>query len=181
MTPTQPRSRVLVDDLHSWIPAIPPLNGEECLNAADQAASFLKLFSSSIDNGDWVAFEELFTEKCFWRDHLTLTFDKRTLHTSKDVAKAWKILSQSRRPSNFSMEKDQDMTMEAAWVRMSPAYGTLDLPFRFRTDNPILKCIGLARLIPSPERKGWKIYTLTTAAVELETRPLDLFHGKYRR
>ncbi|KZL66121.1 flavin-containing monooxygenase, partial [Colletotrichum incanum] len=96
MTPTQPRSRVLVDDLHSWIPAIPPLNGEECLNAADQAASFLKLFSSSIDNGDWVAFEELFTEKCFWRDHLTLTFDKRTLHTSKDVAKAWKILSQSR-------------------------------------------------------------------------------------
>ncbi|KAL0940011.1 flavin-containing monooxygenase [Colletotrichum truncatum] len=171
MAQAKPRSRVAVDDLQSWIPAIPPFEGEKSLNVAEQAVSFLKAFSSTIANSDWITFENLFTEKCFWRDYLTLTFDKRTLHTSKSVADAWRTLSKSRRPSSFSMETDDDMTMEAAWVRMSPAYGTLDVPFRFHIDNPKLKCIGLARLIPGPEGKGWKIYTLTTHAIELEDTP----------
>ncbi|TDZ15656.1 putative indole-3-pyruvate monooxygenase YUCCA9 [Colletotrichum orbiculare MAFF 240422] len=171
MTQATPRIRVLVDDLHSWIPAIPPFEGEESINAVEHAVRFIEAFSSRISSGDWNGFEDLSAEKCFWRDYLTLTFDKRTLHTSKNVADAWKALSQSHRPSGFSMEKDDDMTMEPAWVRMSPAYGTLDVPFRFRMDNPKLKCIGLARLIPGSEGEGWKIYTLTTAAVQLEDLP----------
>ncbi|KAF4779599.1 hypothetical protein HER10_EVM0005284 [Colletotrichum scovillei] len=148
-TKTKQRTRVPVRTLPSHIPT--------------EAASFLNSFSSAIREGDWDAFGKLFAEKCFWRDHLTLTFDKRTIHTRDDVVAAWKTLSKTRRPSAFSSDKDEDMDMDAVWARLGPVFATLDVPFTFRTEAPASKCIGLAKLIPGPDTKGWQICVLTTA------------------
>lgn len=170
-TKTKQRTRVPVRTLPSHIPTVPPLDGEENINAAKEAASFLNSFSSAIREGDWDAFGKLFAEKCFWRDHLTLTFDKRTIHTRDDVVAAWKTLSKTRRPSAFSSDKDEDMDMDAVWARLGPVFATLDVPFTFRTEAPASKCIGLAKLIPGPDTKGWQICVLTTAVVELDEKP----------
>ncbi|UQC81902.1 uncharacterized protein CLUP02_07388 [Colletotrichum lupini] len=170
-TKTKQRTRVPVRTLPSHIPAVPPLDGEENINAAKEAASFLNIFSSAIREGDWDAFGNLFAEKCFWRDHLTLTFDKRTIHTRDDVVAAWKTLSKTRRPLAFSSDKDKDMDMDAVWARLGPVFATLDVPFSFRTEAPASKCIGLAKLIPGPDNKGWQICVLTTAVVELDEKP----------
>ncbi|GKT84338.1 endoribonuclease L-PSP [Colletotrichum tofieldiae] len=151
---TEQRTRAFVRDLPSWIPTIPPFEGEATLDAAAIAADFLARFSSAVGEGDWGAFGALFAEQCFWRDSLTLTFDKRTLHTRDSVVEAWRTLAGSRRPSAFSKEKDEHMTMDAAWVRMGPTLGTLDVPFTFRTEAPGSKCIGQAKLIPTPEGGG---------------------------
>ncbi|KAK1637759.1 endoribonuclease L-PSP [Colletotrichum phormii] len=171
MTKTKQRTRVQVRTLPSYIPTVPPLQGEENINAAKEAAAFLEHFSSAILEGDWDAFGKLFTEKCFWKDHLTLTFDKRTIHTRDDVVAAWKTLSKARRPSAFSSEKDKDMDMDAVWARLGPVFATLDVPFTFRTEAPVSKCIGLAKLIPGPENQGWQICVLTTAVIELDQKP----------
>ncbi|KXH35584.1 hypothetical protein CSAL01_05790 [Colletotrichum salicis] len=170
-TKTKQRTRVQVRTLPSYIPTVPPLEGEENINAAKEAAAFLDQFSSAIRDGDWDAFGKLFAEKCFWKDHLTLTFDKRTIHTRGDVVAAWKALSQTRRPSAFSSNKDKDMDMNAVWARLGPVFATLDVPFTFRTEAPASKCIGLAKLIPGPENKGWQICVLTTAVIELDEKP----------
>ncbi|KAL0780092.1 hypothetical protein CaCOL14_004576 [Colletotrichum acutatum] len=170
-TKTKQRTRVPVRTLPSHIPTVPALDGEENINAAKEAASFLDSFSSAIREGDWDAFGNLFAEKCFWRDHLTLTFDKRTIHTRDDVVAAWKTLSKTRRPLAFSSDKYKDMDMDAVWARLGPVFATLDVPFSFRTEAPASKCIGLAKLIPEPDNKGWQISVLTTAVVELDERP----------
>ncbi|KZL87564.1 flavin-containing monooxygenase [Colletotrichum incanum] len=169
-TETEQRTRVPVRDLPSWIPTIPPFEGEATLDTAAVAADFLARFSSAVREGDWDVFGALFAEQCFWRDSLTLTFDKRTLHTRDGVVEAWRTLAGSRRPSGFSKEKDEHMTMDAAWVRMGPTLGTLDVPFSFRTEAPASKCIGQAKLIPTPQG-GWTVYILATAVVELEEKP----------
>ncbi|OHE91150.1 endoribonuclease L-PSP [Colletotrichum orchidophilum] len=172
-TKTKQRTRVPVRTLPSWIPTVPPLDGEENINAAKEAAAFLERFSSAVLEGDWDTFGKLFAEQCFWKDHLTLTFDKRTIHTRDDVVAAWEALSKTRRPSRFTSEKDGDLEMDAAWVRLGPTFATLDVPFSFRTEAPKSKCIGLAKLIPGPEGKGWQICVLTTAVVELEEKPFS--------
>ncbi|KAK1461882.1 endoribonuclease L-PSP [Colletotrichum cuscutae] len=143
-TKTKQRTRVPVRTLPSHIPAVPPLDGEENINAAKEAASFLDIFSSAIREGDW---DETF------------------------LPKTWKTLSKTRRPLAFSSDKDKDMDMDAVWARLGPVFATLDVPFSFRTEAPASKCIGLAKLIPGPDNKGWQICVLATAVVELDEKP----------
>ncbi|KAK2002204.1 endoribonuclease L-PSP [Colletotrichum falcatum] len=153
------RDRVPVRDLPSWIPSVPPFEGEEGLDAAAVAADFLARLAAAVSgDGDWDAFGRLFADRCFWLDSLTLTFDKRTLHTRAAVVAAWRALAPARRPSGFSADKDGDMAMDAAWARVSPELGTLDVPFSFRTESPACRCIGQAQLVPDPEGPGgWRL------------------------
>ncbi|WYZ38331.1 hypothetical protein EsH8_III_000245 [Colletotrichum jinshuiense] len=170
-TKTKQETRVPVGDLVSWIPSVPPFEGEEKLDVAAEAATFLSALSAAVRDGDWDAFADLFAERCYWRDSLTLTFDKRTLHGRDKVVAAWRALAGARRPSGFSAAKDEDMTMDAAWVRMGPALATLDVPFSFRTEAPATRCIGQAKLVPRAGGKGWEVFVLSTAVVELESTP----------
>ncbi|EFQ35806.1 uncharacterized protein GLRG_11001 [Colletotrichum graminicola M1.001] len=78
------RVRVPVRDLPSWTPSVPPFEGEDTLDAAAVAADFLARLAAAVRDGDWDAFGVLFADRCFWRDNLTLTFDKRTLHRRAD-------------------------------------------------------------------------------------------------
>ncbi|KAK1574580.1 endoribonuclease L-PSP [Colletotrichum navitas] len=115
------RVRVPVRDLPSWIPSVPPFDSEETLDAAAVAADFLARLAAAVRDGDWDAFGALFADRCFWRDNLTLTFDKRTLHTRAAVVDAWRALAPRRRPSGLSADKDgRRMTMDAAWLEARP-------------------------------------------------------------
>ncbi|KAK2055094.1 FAD/NAD(P)-binding domain-containing protein [Colletotrichum caudatum] len=177
--------RVPVRDLPSWIPSVPPFEGEDALDAPAIAAGFLARLAAAVGgdgDGDWDAFGALLADRCFWRDSLTLTFDKRTLHTRAAVVDAWRALAPRRRPSGFSPTDgdgngngdgwDRVALGAAAWVRASPELGTLDVPFSFRTEAPACRCIGQAKLVPDAEAPGgWRVYVLATAAVELEDRP----------
>ncbi|KAK2029092.1 FAD/NAD(P)-binding domain-containing protein [Colletotrichum zoysiae] len=171
--------RVPVRDLPSWIPSVPPFEGEDALDTAAIAAGFLARLAAAVrgdGDGDWDAFGALLADRCFWRDSLTLTFDKRTLHTRAAVVDAWRVLAPRRRPSGFSSSSSADeggMAMgAAAWARAGPELGTLDVPFSFRTEAPACRCVGQAKLVPDAEAPGgWRVYVLATAAVELEDRP----------
>jgi hypothetical protein len=73
------RTRVLIKDLPSSIPSVPVFEGEDSLDIAAESSSFLNGFARAIQNQDWQAFGNLFADDCWWKDSLTLTFDKRTL------------------------------------------------------------------------------------------------------
>ena len=158
-----------VSDLPSGIPHVPAFEGEDTLNSSQEATAFLTRFASAIESGDWQAFGDLFADECWWKDSLTLTFDKRTLRGREDIVEAWKALSSTRKPSAFTTSKDSTDGAQAALVRLSPGLATLDIPFGFSTQAPRLTCIGLAKLIPKDGR--WKIWVLATDVVSLDEHP----------
>ncbi|KAF8862908.1 FAD/NAD(P)-binding domain-containing protein [Acephala macrosclerotiorum] len=171
MTEVMNRPRVPVGSLPVGIPNIPTFDGEATLNANNEAATFLKSFAEAIQNKDWSTFSSFFDEGSWWRDSLTLTFDKRTLHGKQDIVEAWKTLCETRKPSRFSSEKDDDMIMEAQFVRMAPQLAFIDVPFSFSTESPKTKCIGQVKLVPKDGK--WKVWVMTTAVMALEEYPFE--------
>ncbi|TDZ38209.1 putative indole-3-pyruvate monooxygenase YUCCA7 [Colletotrichum spinosum] len=169
-TLTKQRARTRVRDLASWIPTVPPLEDEAFFDATRHASAFLGAFSSAVSGRDWAAFADLFAEQCWWRDSLTLTFDKRTIHGRAEISAAWASLSETRKPARFTAEKTRALDMEAALVRLHPGLAVLEVPFAFETEAPGSSCVGQAKLVPV-EGEGWKIWILTTAVVELRDRP----------
>lgn len=164
------RTRVPVGDLEgASFPVVPVFEGENELDIPKIVAEFLAEFKAAVENGDWHTFGALFGADAWWRDSLTLTFDKRTLHGREDIVEAWKTLFSTRRPSGFTTEKDEDLTWGAEFSRLTPALASLDVPFRFTTANPAIKCIGQAKLIPVDNK--WKIWILSTGAVSLSEHP----------
>lgn len=167
MTEVLRRTRVRVADLPSGIPYVPTFDGEATLDAAKEGDAFLQQFAQAIQQQDWQKVGEFFDEGSWWRESLTLTFDKRTLKGQKDIIEAFKTLCRTRKPSRFSTEKKDTMDMEPQFVRMAPQLASLDVPFAFITEAPSTKCIGQVKLIPK-EGGGWKIWVLATAVMSLE-------------
>ena len=174
--------RTRINDLPFGIPNMPVFEGEDKLDATKEAANFLTRFAEVVEKGDWQSFGELFcsdddVSSCWWKDSLTLTFDKRTLRGRKDIVEAWKTLSATRKPSKFGSpgeaEGVTDFDMgKPAFMRMGPTMASLDVPFRFTTEAPKSRCIGQISLIPK-ENNQWKIWILSTAVVSLEEHPFS--------
>ncbi|KAM0535258.1 hypothetical protein ACHAO7_012351, partial [Fusarium culmorum] len=104
MTEHPKRNKTRVADLASGFPHVPPFDGEESLDKSQIASAFINEFSSAVTSADLDKFADLFVEGAWWRDALTLTFDKRTIHGRSAIQSAWKTLSENhnRKPSEFS-------------------------------------------------------------------------------
>ncbi|KAE8452470.1 hypothetical protein EG329_000372 [Mollisiaceae sp. DMI_Dod_QoI] len=169
MTEVLKRPRVHVGDLPAGIPYVPTFDGESTLDVSKEAVAFLESFANAVQRGDWQTFAGFFDDDSWWRDSLTLTFDKRTLKGRQDIVHAWKTLSQTTRPSDFASQKDNTMDMEAEFVRMAPQLASLDVPFRFSMDAPKSRCIGQFKLVP--KHGQWKVWIMATAVVSPEEYP----------
>ncbi|KUJ15493.1 FAD/NAD(P)-binding domain-containing protein [Mollisia scopiformis] len=171
MTEVLHRPRVHVSDLPAGIPHVPTFDGESTLDVGKEATTFIKQFAEAIHKRDWETFEGFFYEDSWWRDSLTLTFDKRTLKGAQHITEAFKTLCQRRKPSNFSVEKNDTMDMEPAFIRMAPQLASLDVPFGFTTEAPTSKCIGQVKLVPKGGQ--WKIWIMATAVISLDEHPFE--------
>lgn len=167
------RIRVRVADLSGELPTIPPFDGEDTLDVPAIAGLLVDNLASifSEDAPDWFKFSSLFAEDSWWKDSLTLTFDKRTLHCRATVVEAWKKLYVTRRPSRFVLSEKETWGLKPSFTRLSPALGTLDVPFAFSTNAPRVRCVGVAKLIPI--EGDWKIWILTTGADHLVDHPFQ--------
>ncbi|KPI45127.1 putative indole-3-pyruvate monooxygenase YUCCA10 [Cyphellophora attinorum] len=131
------RPRVKPDELVGEFPHVPVFEGEQSLDAASIAKTFLKDFEEAVVKGVWNAFADLFAPDTWWRDHLTLTFDRRTLHGKDEVVAAWKELVAKRPVSAFgtSAEETYGMAPHFArsqwkiWVLATAADHLVDSPF----------------------------------------------------
>ncbi|EER37000.1 conserved hypothetical protein [Histoplasma capsulatum H143] len=175
-TKYEKRVRAPVAELPSYIPTVPVLENEQSLNAAGEAQAFLQSFSRAVGKQDWEAFGSLFCDGCFWKDSLTLTFDKRTLSGRDKIVAAWKTLSETRKPTVFTSKQEYGLGIEPKFQRLSPTLASLDVPFCFTTDNPKSNNIGLVKLIP--EGGQWKIWVLSTDVVSLTEHPFETLPRK---
>jgi cation diffusion facilitator CzcD-associated flavoprotein CzcO len=152
---------------------VPVQDDETSLDGPREAKAFLDKFSQAIETSDWGSFEGLFAEQCWWKDHLSLTFDKRTIQGRQAISSAWKSLAPQRKPYGFSVAGPGTEMVEIppAFVRMTPEMATLDIPFAFSVSSPDCACVGVAKAIPSAS--GWKIWVLTTSVVSLKDHPFQ--------
>lgn len=171
MTSSAPSNRVTarVSDLPSYIPSVPVFDDESTFDATEHGKVFLQKFSKSVQNSDWTAFADLFSDHCFWKDNLTLTFDKRTIHGKRAISEAWKTVSGLRKPVICLDKQDYALGLDTCFTRLGPTVASLDVPFCFTTDEPRSNCVGLAKLIPQDGE--WKIWLLSTAVDSLQDYP----------
>jgi putative flavoprotein involved in K+ transport len=162
-----------VRDMPSDFPQVPVQDNETSLDGPREAKAFLDKFSQAIEESDWKSFEGLFAEQCWWKDHLTLTFDKRTIQGRQGISSAWQSLAPQRKPRGFSIAGPGTEMVETppAFVRMTPQMATLDIPFAFSVSRPDCACVGIAKAIPSAS--SWKIWVLTTSVVSLKEHPFQ--------
>ncbi|UZP43556.1 hypothetical protein NXS19_011368 [Fusarium pseudograminearum] len=173
MTEHPKRTKARVADLASGFPHVPPFDGEESLHKSQIASAFINEFSSAVTSADWDKFANLFVEDAWWRDALTLTFDKRTIHGRSAILSAWKTLSENhnRKPTEFSDNPTGIWGMARQYMRFSPTLACLDVPFGFCTKEPRSKCIGQAKLVRVDGK--WLIWILSTAVQELIDHPFE--------
>lgn len=156
-------------DLPSFIPSVPVLDDESSFDAARHGRDFLESFSNSVKDKNWDAFADLFSDNCFWKDSLTLTFDKRTLHGKLPITEGWQTLCDLRQPSICLEKQDYALGLETSFTRLAPTVASLDVPFCFTTEAPRSNCVGLAKLIP--QDGTWRIWLLSTALDSLQDYP----------
>ncbi|RGP71705.1 flavin-containing monooxygenase [Fusarium longipes] len=165
------RGRTRVADLASGFPHVPAFDGEDALDTSKVASDFVSSFSSAVTNADWNQFADLFIEDSWWKDSLTLTFDKRTIHGRSAIHSAWKTLAEDhkRKPSEFSNDPAGTWGMGPQYTRFAPTLACLDVPFSFCTEEPRSRCVGQAKLVPVDGK--WLIWILSTAVDELIDHP----------
>ncbi|KAM0226516.1 hypothetical protein ACHAQD_000438 [Fusarium lateritium] len=167
------RNRTRVADLASGFPHVPTFDGEDSLDTSKIATEFINDFSSAVESADWDKFASLFVEDGWWRDALTLTFDKRTIHGRSAIQSAWKSISetQKRKPSGFSTDKTGIWDMGPQYMRLAPTLACLEVPFSFDIEEPRSRCVGQAKLVPVDGE--WLIWILSTAIQELNDHPFE--------
>ncbi|KAK2811630.1 hypothetical protein FQN50_001972 [Emmonsiellopsis sp. PD_5] len=170
-TEYEKRARARVAELPSYIPTVPVLDNEDALDAPEEAGAFLESFSRAVQEQNWEAFGSLFCDGCFWKDSLTLTFDKRTLSGREKIVQAWKTLSVTRKPTILTSKQEYGLGIEPKFERLTPTLGSLDVPFCFTTENPKSENVGLIKLIP--EGGQWKIWVLATEVISLAEHPFE--------
>lgn len=171
MTVKSPFKRLTgVQDLPASIPQVPVFDGEKSFDAVKEGQAFLERLAAIVEEKDWDGFAGLFADSCFWKDSLTLTFDKRTLHGKEVIAEAWKTTSETRKPVIHTTPQDYGLKLPIAFNRLAPTLATLDVPFCFSTDMPKSNCVGLAKLTPQPDGT-WKIWVMSTHFVSLQDHP----------
>ncbi|EJU00435.1 FAD/NADP-binding domain-containing protein [Dacryopinax primogenitus] len=123
------------------------------------------------------AVSQLFSDqpKAFWKDHLALSLDLRTMHGHTQIIT---LLLRCCSPEagmhigSFAMPGEGEGP-RAAWVQ--PASGYVELWFGFQTR--VGECKGVAKLIPTlPPGQAelkWKAWTVYTELVSLRDLPFD--------
>ncbi|CAI4214950.1 unnamed protein product [Parascedosporium putredinis] len=149
------------------------------------AAGVVDSLNKALDARDYQAIANLFVENGYWRDHLALTWDFRTLQTPTNIASFLAEAAKSR--DGFRLKK---VNVDNSTETRAPVFIPLDGPgetFGIQTfitlETSIGKGRGLARFV---EVNGqWKIFTLYTSLRELTgheegtyfKRPAGVEHG----
>lgn len=153
--------------LKSGIPYVPVFDQEDQIDADKEASIFLDRFHTAVSNHDWDAFRFLFLEDvAWWRDSLSLTFDRRTLRGRDAIVDMWREMTPSKKPTKFVIDEKATYGLKPVWSRMAPQLATLDVPFAFQTESPASNNVGLAKLVPvhHDDKIEFKIWVCRVAA-----------------
>lgn len=143
------------------------------------ASHVIQQFNTSLAQKDYPAIANLFLEDCYWRDHLCMTWDFRTIYGREDIAN---FLQSSQLTK---IEIDRSSGFRAPHVGNVDAFGDVfGIEFFTSVTTEVGTGAGIMRLL---ERDGqWKIFILFTSLQGLKgheeqsnvRRPKGVEHGQ---
>ncbi|ETS85578.1 hypothetical protein PFICI_03603 [Pestalotiopsis fici W106-1] len=148
------------------------------LSLEDVAKDTLSKINAALENKDYASLANLFTDASFWRDHLCLTWDLRTL---QGPAKILNVLQKECRVTKLSLD--------SALPHRAPQCAPLDtagkvntIMFFISVSTTVGEGRGLVRLTQS--NGDWKVLTIYTSLKSLsgvdEPRGRNRPYGKER-
>ncbi|KAI9931159.1 hypothetical protein ASPWEDRAFT_101354 [Aspergillus wentii DTO 134E9] len=146
------------------------------------ASQIVSSVNTALSNNDYNALTALFLEDGFWRDHLCVTWDLRTIKGRENIAN---FLSASGQLTH--VEIDRSSAFRSPAVAPIDAFGDVTgIQFFINVTTQTGRGDGIVRLA---EKDGeWKIYTFFTSLVELKgheegvrhRRPKGVQHGEQK-
>lgn len=146
------------------------------------ASSLIEKVNSSIAKKDTAALESLFIDNSYWRDHLCLSWEFRTLKGAQALSK---FVVES--PSAIKFELDHSSPFKAPHNGPIDALGEVNgIEFFIKVTTAFGNGKGLVRLAQVGEE--WKIFTVFTTLHEMTSheelvngrRPVGVQHGAHQ-
>ncbi|KAJ9484935.1 hypothetical protein VN97_g8427 [Penicillium thymicola] len=163
-----------------------PVPSKSVIREPEQIASNLvNAFNLALAKRDFGNIASLFGDNGFWRDHLALSWQLRTVQGHESIVKFLERCSESR--DGMRLQKisiDRSTSVRAPKVCALDGAGEVQgIQFFFTAEAAHGSAVGIARL--TPQNDTWKIYTLFTALKELKghgellghRRPKGAEHG----
>lgn len=157
------------------------------LDALQTAQSFVDTVNAHLAKADTESLAALFLENGYWRDHLALTWEFRTVQSPGKIAPFLAEAASSQ--DGFRL---QSVTLDAATPSRIPVVAKIDaegkadvVQFFITFETKIGFGAGTVRLVA--DGNGWKIYTLGTILQGLKgfeepvygRRPAGVSHGQH--
>ncbi|KAK6206873.1 flavin-binding monooxygenase-like protein [Colletotrichum tabaci] len=152
--------------------AYPPSVRSTSVDAGEVAASVIKAFNAALRSKNYKDLAQLFVSDGYWRDHLALSWDFRTL---KGRDKIQSFLGPSCRLREVFI--DASTSFRAPHFAPVDAHGKVQcLQFFIKASTDVGPAEGVVRLIESGEK--WEIFTFFTALRELKGHEEPLRHRR---
>ncbi|KAH7362688.1 hypothetical protein B0T11DRAFT_224784 [Plectosphaerella cucumerina] len=163
-------------------PASPPASSPD---ASQVAKSLLETFNKAITSADFPAVARLFVEDGYWRDHLALSWEFRTVQSPGKITEFLEGAATSKDGLRLTkLSVDESTTVRAPRFAPIDAEGSVSgIQLFIQVETRLGSGLGLARL--ALHHGEWKIFTLYTRLDELRgfesplgsRRPKGVEHG----
>ncbi|TDZ21770.1 putative indole-3-pyruvate monooxygenase YUCCA1 [Colletotrichum orbiculare MAFF 240422] len=150
----------------------PPSVRTTSVDAGKVAAEAIATFNAALQSGDFKKLSELFVTDGYWRDHLCLSWDLRTL---KGRDKIQTMLSNKCRLTEVRVDTSTDF--RAPHLAALDAHGKVQcLQYFIKAETEVGTGEGVVRMIESGD--GWEILTFFTTLRELKNHEEPLRHRR---
>lgn len=150
------------------------------IEPASVAAQLVQTFNQSLDAADFTSLSKLFVADGYWRDHLALSWQFRTVQTPSRIAEFLKTCGDSK--DGFRLRKvaidDSSDVRAPKTVPIDTSGDVSGVQFFVNLETTLGTGVGLMRLVE--DAGGWKIHTLYTRLEELRgyEQPLNARRAK---
>lgn len=146
------------------------------------ASDLIQKLNDSIKSSNWSSLKSLFLENSYWRDHLVLSWDFRTLSGPSKIAEY--ISSAGDLASSLSIDIDRSSPLRAPHAGPIDAIGEVHgIEFYVKIGSSVGSAEGIVRL--AQDGSDWKLFTVFTSLVGIKgkeeliglNRPAGVEHG----
>lgn len=142
------------------------------------ASTLVEAFNLALAKRDFNGIANLFGDNGFWRDHLALTWQLRTVQGHEAIVKFLERSSESRdglRLKKISIDRSTPVRAPKVWS-LDGAGEVQGIQFFFKAETSHGSATGIARL--ALQNHTWKIFTLFTGLQELKGHEELLGHRR---
>ncbi|EAU34342.1 conserved hypothetical protein [Aspergillus terreus NIH2624] len=161
--------------------SFPPTCSSTSVDADKVASDIIAQLNAASAKQDYAALSQLFLEDGFWRDHLAISFEFRTIKGRQNIA----AFLEEHHQGPVQLALDRSSALRAPHVGPIDAFGDVTgIEFFVTVTTGIGSGRGVVRLA-EPQPGDWKIFTVFTSLQELKDipenvdrrRPVGVQHG----